>query len=80
MYYWKLEKSYSIFVQHIWDINKKNSPLKTTKYSVSDELEYAKKRKVVKISKFWDDPPPPVAKIHNIFFWINPSLMTKGIL
>ena len=26
------------------------------------------KKKVVKMSTFWDDPPP-VVKIHNFFFW-----------
>ena len=31
-----------------------------------DELEHVKK-KVVKMSTFWDDPPPLV-KIHNFFF------------
>ena len=33
-----------------------------------DELEHAKKKnkKVVKMSKFWDDP---VVKIHNFFFF-----------
>ena len=34
-----------------------------------DESEHAKKnkKKVVKMSTFWDDPPPLV-KIHNFFF------------
>ena len=37
-----------------------------------DELEHAKK-KVVKTSNFWDDPPP-VVKIHNFFFFLNDNL------
>ena len=38
-----------------------------------DELEHAKKiKKVVKMSTFWDDPPP-VVKIHNFFFFSNES-------
>ena len=33
------------------------------------------KKKVVKMSTFWDDPlPPPVVNIHNFFFRMNPSL------
>ena len=41
-------------------------PLQKNFIADLDELEHAKK-KVVKMSNFWDDPPP-VVKIHNFFF------------
>ena len=37
------------------------------------------KKKVVKMSNFWDDPPSPVVKIHNFFFLMNPSLINLKI-
>ena len=51
------------------------TPFKKNFIADMDELEHAKKiKKVVKMSTFWDDPPP-VVKIHNFFFFrMNPSL------
>ena len=43
-----------------------------------DELEHAKK-KVVKMSNFWDDPPPPQLWIFTTFFFSNDNLPKNSI-
>ena len=49
-------------------------PLQKNFIADLDELEHAKK--VVRMSKFWDDPPPPSCENSQLCFLMNSYLIS----